>query len=119
MYKCTKDKWTIGYGFNLGSGFTKEEAALLLQCRVKTISQQLSKALPYFSLLNEQRKAVLVNMAFNLGATGLMNFKKALSYVEASDYEQAATEMLDSRWAKQVPNWAIALSNQMQTGEWH
>ncbi|AOT08125.1 glycoside hydrolase family protein [Pseudoalteromonas luteoviolacea] len=119
MYKCTKDKWTIGYGFNLESGITKEEAALLLQCRVKRISHQLSNELPYFALPNEQRQAVLVNMAFNLGVTGLMNFKKTLSYVEAGDYEQAAIEMMDSRWAKQVPNRAQELSNQMYTGMWH
>ena len=45
---------------------------------------------------------ILVNMMFNLGRTRLGKFKKFISAINESDWEKAAIEMMDSRWAKQV-----------------
>ena len=41
-------------------------------------------------------------------------FKKMLKALEIKDYDKASAEMLDSLWAKQTPNRAIKLSNQMK-----
>ncbi|WP_281358257.1 hypothetical protein [Pseudoalteromonas caenipelagi] len=41
-----------------------------------------------------------------------------LKHVECGNYKQAANEMMNSRWANQVPNRANELANQMLTGEW-
>ena len=56
--------------------------------------------------------------AFNLGPAGLLKFGRTLSAVEQGDYETAAVEMLDSRWAGQVGQRATRLSEMMLTGEW-
>lgn len=56
-------------------------------------------------------------MAFNLGIRGLLTFKMTLSLIEYGDYDNAATEMLNSVWAYQVGQRAIELSKQMATGE--
>jgi len=37
--------------------------------------------------------------------------------LEDGDYKQAAVEMLDSRWARQVGRRAAKLSQMMETGE--
>ena len=62
------------------------------------------------------RAEVLINMAFNLGITGLLKFRRALDAVRVDDYEAAATHMLDSRWASQVGRRAVELARQMRTG---
>ena len=62
-------------------------------------------------------KLIVANMAFNLGMPRLNKFKKMWSAIEDEDYNNAAVEMLDSRWAEQVKGRATRLSNIMRTGE--
>ena len=118
-YKCPAGKITIGYGRNLeDKGITEQEAEQLLQNDVASIKKSLRRNLSFFDDLSSARQAVLVDMAFNLGVGGLLKFQKTLSYVESGEYEQAAMEMLTSRWADQVGLRAITLSNMMFFGTW-
>jgi hypothetical protein len=48
------------------------------------------------------RRAVLVNMAFNMGINGLLGFKHTLELVRDHKYADAADSMLNSKWAHQV-----------------
>ena len=57
-------------------------------------------------------------LAFNLGISGLLKFKKMLAALLQLDYSMAASEMLDSKWAEQVGSRADDLAKQMRTGEW-
>jgi hypothetical protein len=50
-------------------------------------------------------------MAFNLGASGLAEFKNFLGAVKSKNYTTAATEMLKSNWSKQVGNRAKTLAD--------
>ena len=56
---------------------------------------------------------VLVNMLFNLGRPRLSKFKKFIGAINESDWDKAAIEMLDSRWAKQVGPRAIRLRDRV------
>ena len=117
-YYCTGGKLTIGYGRNLDdAGIDEEEAEQLLAKDVQEAKVGVSRRMDT-SKCNDPRLAVLVNMAFNLGLNGFMEFKNMIRHVENGNYEQASIEMLDSRWAKQVPNRANELAQQMITGEW-
>ncbi|GEK09159.1 glycoside hydrolase family protein [Pseudoalteromonas sp. SCSIO 43201] len=117
-YLCTAGKLTIGYGRNLDdSGINEDEAESLLASDVENAKAAVSRRINT-QHCNEARIAVLVNMAFNLGVTGLLNFRRMLQAVEKGDFETAALEMLDSRWAKQVPIRAQELAQQMICGEW-
>ncbi|MCF6435196.1 MULTISPECIES: glycoside hydrolase family protein [Pseudoalteromonas] len=117
-YYCTGGKLTIGYGRNLDdNGVGEEEAEQLLAHDVQEARAGVKRRIDV-SKCNEARMAVLINMAFNLGLNGLMGFKKMLTHVERGNFEQAALEMLNSRWANQVPNRANELAKQMLTGEW-
>ena len=51
-------------------------------------------------------------MYYQLG-NGLFKFVKTLHYIEYGKYRSAAIEMLDSLWAKQTPNRAKELSEEM------
>ena len=75
------------------------------------------RALPWVTQLNEVRQRVLVDMAFNMGIVGLLSFKRTLATIQAGDYQQAATMMLDSRWAGQVGQRAERLAHMMVTGK--
>ena len=46
-----------------------------------------------------------------MGVKGWSNFKKAIANMIDKDWKGAATEMLDSKWAKQTPNRANRLAD--------
>lgn len=118
-YRDTVGKLTIGIGRNLdGQGISKDEARFLLTNDVALVQTQLKEALPWIYRLDRPRQAVLENMAFNMGITGLMGFRKTLASIESGNYLLASEQMMASDWAAQVGQRAARLSQQMATGEW-
>lgn len=116
-YHCTADKLTIGYGRNLEDrGISENEAEVLLANDVSEIHEDLSEIYDFFNTLTPTRQAVLISMAFNLGLNGLNKFRKMIKAIEDNDYAEAASQMLDSRWANQVGKRAQRLSRLMVTG---
>jgi len=121
-YKDSLGYLTIGYGRLIdkskGGGISEAEAEYLLQNDVSIVLAALHRNIPFFDRLCIPRQAVLMNMAFQLGIAGLMKFKSTLSFIEAGDYENASANMLKSLWAKQTPNRASEMAQQMRTGKW-
>ena len=116
-YRCTAGKLTIGVGRNLDDrGITREESAMLLDNDIRLLEIELFRALPWASALDDVRQRVLLDMAFNLGLPGLLQFKRTLEAIRIGQYQQAATMMLDSLWARQVGQRAERLSRMMATG---
>lgn len=115
-YRCTAGKLSIGYGFNLEAGITEEESRLLLEYRLGMIDDHLAYTLPFYSRLSRARQAVLCDMTYNLGITGLLKFEKMLKALEDENYHRAAIEMLDSKWARQVKGRARELASIMREG---
>lgn len=113
---------TIGVGRLIdkrkGGGISKEESEMLLSNDVNKVVSELNTRLPWFNTLSDPRKAVLINMGFQLGIAGLMGFSKTLSLIESGQYAQAADQMLQSKWATQTPKRAVEMSEQMRTGQW-
>ena len=58
-------------------------------------------------------RLVLINMTYQMGATGVSKFKKTLDYLHSEEYDLAAGELLDSRWAAQTPNRAARLAGRI------
>jgi len=117
-YRCTAGKLTIGVGRNLEDrGITAQESAMLLANDIAREEAELMRALPWVGQLDEVRQRVLLDMAFNLGLAGLLNFKNTLAAIRAGDYQRGATMMLDSKWARQVGQRAERLSRMMATGK--
>ena len=56
-------------------------------------------------------------MLVNLGAPRLSRFKKMHAALQAHDYVTASREMLNSKWAKQVGQRALTLSDVMLSGK--
>jgi len=117
VYRCSAGKLTIGYGYNLDAGMPEDEAALLMRFRIGKTYEALQCNISWFDELNVARKYVLVDMAYQLGIGGLLLFKNTLAAMRRGDYDEAAREMLDSKWAKQTPARAKELAGMMRTGE--
>lgn len=117
-YKCPTGHLTIGYGHNLECGISAEAAEFILRQDVEDAATAVKSAFDWWGHLNEVRKFVLVDMCFNLGISGLKQFKKMLAACAAGDYQTAAAEMLSSRWALQVGARARENAALMKSGEW-
>ena len=118
-YRCTAGKLTIGIGRNLDDrGISQNEAYAMLERDIQDCEQWLIDEIPeVYNKLDEVRQSVLLNMCFNLGIKGLLEFKNTLSFIGAGDWERAANNMLASKWAKQVGMRAIELSEMMRKGQ--
>jgi lysozyme len=135
-YQCTANKKTIGYGRNVDNNpfsikelsmlgrdefidqpMTEDEAEQLLLNDVNEITALINDHLPWADM-SLARQAVCVNMAFNLGVTGFFKFNNMHRALRKHCYREAAIEMLDSRWAKQVGGRSEELAQQMNTGDW-
>lgn len=115
-YRCTAGKLTIGYGRNLEDvGITDEEAEYLLMHDLEKAEKEASK-LDCYKKLNQGRKDILIEMVFNLGYPRLCGFKKMIQALDRGDYDKAADEMLDSKWARDVGERAKTLAYFMRIG---
>ena len=63
--------------------------------------------------IDELAEEIIIEMVFQLGKTGVSKFRNMWKHLSALEYASAASEMLDSRWAKQTPNRAQDMSAQM------
>ena len=108
---------TIGVGRNLrDKGLSQLEREFLLHNDIAEHTLEVWQSIPWIGALDEIRREALINMSFNLGTAGLLKFVKFLAALKTRDYETAAKEMLDSRWAAQVGPRATRLSQQIVLG---
>lgn len=121
-YNDSEGYLTIGIGTLIdkrkGGGLLPEESAFIFQNRMRILKDRIRKALPWFDELDVARQGVLLNMAFQMGVDGLLKFKNTLRHVQARQWTAASVGMLDSLWAKQTPERAERLAEQMRTGVW-
>ena len=114
VYECTEGYDTIGYGFAIKDLTMDEDVAtLILMKKLHTLLQRIIVAFPWFKDVDETAKKVVINMCYQLGIRGFSKFKKTIYYLETEQYEEASIEMLDSLWAKQTPNRAKELSEEI------
>jgi len=122
-YKCPAGYWTVGVGRNVdpngGIGLSQEEVDMLLENDITRVIKELASEYPWFNDLDDVRKDAMIDISFNLGATRLRGFRRALAAMEAASYKEASTEFLDSKWAKQqVGGRALELADMIASGEY-
>ena len=119
-YKCPTGYWTVGVGRNIdpngGLGLSDDEVDYLLENDIVRVIKELSSEYPWFKDLDDVRKDAMIDISFNLGATRLRGFRRALAAMEAASYKEASTEFLDSKWAKQVGGRALELADMIASG---
>ena len=120
VYKDSVGVLTGGWGhaFHVGSRLSAKVTAALFEEDYENAQTDVTRFLSMHRLwdLSEIRTAVLIDMMFNLGYVKLNKFKKFIAAMVAEDYETAAMEMENSKWARQVGYRAKKLSKMMGTG---
>jgi lysozyme len=125
VYLCSEKKLTVGighlcregepeYDMEVGTPVSEERVAELFEKDVGWTIKDCYKLLPDFDMLPEEVRLIFANMMFNLGMKNLGMFKRLLAAIEDRDWQKAADEMADSKWARQVPNRAGRLIERMR-----
>jgi len=104
--------------FLKSKAITKEQADYLLKNDIQNAVYQLLAKIPsIYGKMNSARKAVLIDMCFNMGIKSLLKFKQMLFALEMNDFEKASDEILDSDYARiDVPNRAKRNAQIMSKG---
>lgn len=121
-YKDTLNNWTIGVGhlirlpdeeYLLDKELTDLEVD---QIFVTDLNQAIDDARKFIDAdsIPDEAFEVVVDMAFNLGLPKLMAFQNFQQALRDKDFVKASFEMLDSLWAKQLPNRSKRLAKIMR-----
>jgi len=107
---------TIGVGHNLEKPISKAAIEQILQDDIAEAISEMDRMFAGWKNHNDTRQNVLVEMCFNLGGPRLKGFANMWQALQFKEYHKAATEMLNSRWAKQVGKRAQTLAEAMRNG---
>lgn len=118
-YLCSEGFVTIGLGSKLHNNKGMNPKDFPLNINLETAKNMLaydvsnlydtlgSRKYAYmFKVFKEQslnRREILMSMMYQMGVDGVHGFKKMWTALDNKNYTDAASEMLDSRWAKQTP----------------
>lgn len=130
-YLDTMGKETIGIGHLIQSGekfpdkISKEEAYSLFDKDFVDHYQGIKNRLDVFGSTDAVRQGALLDMAFNLGVSGVKKFKNALTYLKDGNFEDAYKEILykskdsdeQSLYAQQLPNRSKTIGGLILTGD--
>ena len=122
VYKDTLGKRTVGYGHlctdneNWEDGKCYDNAYLndVFEIDFMEATKQTEKLIGNL-VLEKEANEIILEMVFQLGKTGVSKFKKMWEALSGQDYNKAADEMLDSKWAKQTKNRAESLASIMRS----
>lgn len=117
-YRCSAGKLTIAYGRNLDDvGITEHEAEIMLDRDIAQAKQDLFTVLGgLVNDLSPKRYNALVDMMFNLGQARFRGFIKMIAAIRQGDWQEAAKQALDSKWADQVGNRAMTDALMIKNG---
>lgn len=116
--------WSIGYGHTgpdvcEGVVWSQEQADNALRSDLTGTAQRLAAGLSWWINLDVVRAGVLLDIAFNVGVSGLEHWPTTLSHVASGHYTQAAIDLLnEGKWNRDVGDRAKRLSDAMRTGCW-
>jgi len=98
---------------NYSMKITEARCQELFLSDIANVIKDCKTLFPNFDSYAEEIKQIIANMMFNLGLTRLSKFKKFVAAITSLNYKEAAKQMADSAWSKQVPNRAKRLIDRM------
>lgn len=117
IYQCTSLKWTVGVGHNIEDNPLPDEVIDLLF--EMDVAQSIAECerFEWYNTLDSVRQRVIVNMVFNMGLPTVLKFRMMIAAIRIGDYLEAAAQMMDSKWYRQVGARAERLCQMMETGQ--
>ena len=111
---------TIGYGFLIdprkSEGLPKPVAEWWLNWLVESRIAAMTARWPPFATQPEEVQLALLNMSYQLGVNGVLNFRKMRAALERGDRAEAKVQALDSEWARQTPERAQRVADAIGGG---
>ena len=133
VYKDTRGIPTIGIGFNLlrpdakkialqagveyndiitgKTSLTEQQIIEIFKITLGIAYKDAKVWIPKFDSLPKNIKLGILDLSFNLGYTRLSKFIKTKEYILAGNYNKAANELMNSKWATQVGRRAKSIVN--------
>jgi len=97
------------YNYAVGTVITEERVRQLFALDIAVTIEDCRIIYPDFEDLPEEAQLVIANMCFQLGRPRLSKFRKMKAAIDERRWNDAADEMVDSRWHDQTPNRAKRL----------
>ena len=133
-YRCSENKLTIGYGYNIEAYplpapvaaylkehgmITKEMADALFDSKYQeSVKAAKDIFLTSWPMLGEVRQAVVISMIYQMGEVGFKKFINTIKYIKLLNWIHAAYNMLQSKWEDQTESRAHRHALMMATGQW-
>lgn len=115
VYNDSRGLATVGFGHLMTKAdnfkcIEPQYAVDLLRKDYRLATKDVEKRYPW---AEGEVKLILINLSFNMGANRLAKFKETLRYLKLKQYDKAAGELLDSRYARQVPHRAARMAGRV------
>ena len=125
VYMCPAGKPTFGVGhmirsddpevdLQLGDPVSERRVQWVFEHDVADALKDCRSLYKNFNDLPEEVQKILGNMMFNLGLPRLSRFVKLRAAVLGRDWKEAALQMEDSLWFRQLPERSTRLINRMR-----
>ena len=102
------------YGQPVGTEVSKERVEEAFEKDCEWVVRDCHKLYDNFDDLPEEVQQIVANMMFNLGYPRLSAFKGMKAGVDSQNWNEAADQMVDSRWYRQVGVRAERLVERMR-----
>ena len=102
------------HGLEVGAIVSEDRVIEVFESDVQSVLSDCNRLYEDFDDLPEEAQRVIANMMFNMGLTRLSKFRGMKRGVDNRDWNQAADEMVDSRWYQQVTSRADRLVERMR-----
>ena len=113
-YKCSEGFLTLGVGRNLdANGISEDEAMYMLDNDIKRVTKNLENVWGVYRTFPEKARMVCIDMSFQMGISGFMNFRPTRELMEMGSWLEASEELLRSKYAIQTPSRALYNSRQL------
>ena len=85
-------------GTSVGTEVSSDRVQEAFDSDIESVLSDCERLYVQFEHLPEEAQLIIANMMFNMGYSRLSKFKGMKRGVDARNWEEAADEMVDSRW---------------------
>ena len=102
------------FGADVGTKVDEARCIEAFESALESVLSDCKILYPNFDDLPEEAQQIIANMMFNMGRPRLTKFKMMKDAVDNGDWNEAADQMVDSRWYAQVGKRAERLVDRMR-----
>ncbi len=116
-YYDSGNRMTVGVGRDISdNGLRPDEISLMLDNDIRGAAADLDHNIPWWRTLDPVRQRAMLNLCFNLGWSKFAQFPRFFSAMHQARWDDAAIELIGSRWHTQVGDRATRIEEMVRTG---